>query len=79
MGRLSMIRKLTFTITADPRFVSLGTTNRPTREEICRDWVDFLVAHPGHYKYVHLPELHTLGLDFSEWRFKPDEAFFVSR
>ena len=52
--------------------------SNPSRDELSRDWVDFFLALPGCWRYVNIPALHTLGLDFSDWRLGPAEALLVS-
>lgn len=77
------MRKLFLYIAQDSKMAFGGFSgnfhNRlPTREEICRDWVDFLINDPIDYRCVNLPALHTLGLDFSDWQLGQDEVLCVS-
>ena len=82
-GRLSRVRRLYLNITVDRNnaFGSFGSiANRaPSREDICRDWVNFLMDEPGAYQYITLPpSLHTLVLDFYDWKLGTEEGLFVS-
>ncbi len=56
----------------------LSLSRDPSRDELCGDWVDFFLDRPGYWRYVKIPALHTLGLDFSDWRLGPAEALYVS-
>jgi len=76
-GRLSLIRHLCLCIAVDSAMVFLTHSFDPSRNELCRDWVEFLDPS-GYWRWLKIPTLHTLGLDFSDWRLGPSEALFVS-